>query len=85
MKNFTYVIKDQLGIHARPAGLLSREAQKYESKITIRKGEKEVMASQLLMLMGLGVKQGEEIEITVEGRDEDQAYEAIVAFVEGNL
>ena len=33
MRNFQYVIKDEVGIHARPAGLLVKEAKKYESKI----------------------------------------------------
>lgn len=85
MKQFTYVIKDELGIHARPAGELSKEAKKYESKVKIKKGEKEVLATQLLMLMGLGVKKGEEVEFSIEGADEETAYEAIVGFMEANL
>ena len=39
MKNFEYTIKDELGIHARPAGMLVKEAKKYQSKITITKEE----------------------------------------------
>lgn len=85
MKKFIYVIKDELGIHTRPAGTLAKEAKKYESEITIRKGEREVRASQLLMLMGLGVKKGEEVEITIQGTDEVTAYDAIVKFMENNL
>ena len=61
MKTFKYVIKDELGIHARPAGLLAKEAKQYESKITIAKGDKTASASQLMKLMSLGVKQGDEI------------------------
>lgn len=41
MKNFEYTIKDELGIHARPAGMLVKEAKKYQSKITITKTEKQ--------------------------------------------
>lgn len=85
MKSFNYVIQDELGIHARPAGLLAKEAKKYESAIKIGKGEKEVAASQLLMLMGLGVKKGEEVTVRVEGADEDTAYDAILAFFNEHL
>lgn len=85
MKKFNYVIKDNLGIHARPAGLLVKEAKQYESIIKIKKGEKEVTATQLMMLMGLGVKHADEVEITVSGQDEDAAYEAMEAFFRNNL
>ena len=40
MKEFMYTVKDEQGIHARPAGMLAKEAKKYESKITIYKDEK---------------------------------------------
>ena len=42
MKSFEYTVKDELGIHARPAGMLVKEAKKYESKITITKEGKTV-------------------------------------------
>lgn len=45
MKEFTYTIKDEQGIHARPASILAKEAKKYESSITISKGEKSRMLS----------------------------------------
>lgn len=85
MKNFHYIIKDELGIHARPAGLLAKMAKKFESAIEIRKGEKNVQASQLLMLMSLGVKKGDEVSVTISGADEETAFEALKAFFEKNL
>lgn len=85
MKTFNYVIRDELGIHARPAGLLAKIAKKYESSIEIRKGEKNVQASQLLLLMSLGVKKSQEIQIAIEGTDEAAAYEEIKDFFEKNL
>ncbi|MGN0346655.1 MAG: HPr family phosphocarrier protein [Lachnospiraceae bacterium] len=85
MKQFNYVIKDEVGIHARPAGLLAKEAKKYASKITIAKGDKSAEATKLMALMSLGVKCGEEITVTVEGEDEDAAVNEIKAFFEGNL
>lgn len=85
MKKFDYTIKDEVGIHARPAGLLVKEAKKYESRITVTKDSKSAEASKLMALMGLGVKCGETVEIAVEGADEEAAYEGIKAFFEANL
>ena len=85
MKSFTYTIKDEVGIHARPAGLLVKEAKKYESKISIVKDGKSAVASKLMALMGLGVKCGDTVEVTVEGGDEDAAFDGIKAFIEANL
>ena len=55
MKEFTYTIKDEQGIHARPASILAKEAKKYESSITISKGEKTVDVTRLMAVMGLCV------------------------------
>ncbi len=85
MKKFEYVVKDEVGIHARPAGLLVKEAKKYESKITISKDGKSAEATKLMAVMGLGVKCGQSVEVSVEGGDEDAALEAIKAFFEANL
>lgn len=85
MKNFNYTITDEIGIHARPAGLLAKEAKKYSSKITIHTGDKSAEATKLMALMQLGVKGGQTIEVTVEGEDEATAVEEIKAFFEQNL
>ncbi len=85
MKNFSYVITDEVGIHARPAGLLVKEAKKYQSKITVDKGGKKAEATKLMVLMGLGVKCGDTVEVEVSGEDEDTAYEGIKKFFEENL
>lgn len=85
MKKFEYVVKDEVGIHARPAGLLVKEAKKYESKITISKDGKSAEATKLMAVMGLGVKCGQSVEVAVEGADEDAAFEGIKDFFETNL
>ena len=56
MGSFHYVIKDEIGIHARPAGMLAKMAKGFDSAVTITKGEKTVDASKLMAVMGLGVK-----------------------------
>lgn len=85
MKSFNYVIKDEVGIHARPAGLLAKEAKKYASVITIIKGEQSAVATKLMAVMSLGVKCGEEVTIQVEGEDEATACDGIKAFMESNM
>lgn len=85
MRTFGYVIKDEVGIHARPAGLLVKEAKKYESRITVSVDGKSAEATKLMALMGLGVKCGQTVEVLVEGTDEDTAWEQIKAFFEANL
>ncbi len=85
MKTFSYEIKDEIGIHARPAGLLVKEAKKYNSKIVLTVNGKNAEATKLMAIMSLGVKQGQTVEVTVEGADEDTACENIKAFFEQNL
>ncbi len=85
MKTFTYVIKDELGIHARPAGVLAKEARKYESKIRITKDGKSAEAGRLMSVMAMGVKCGDHVEVSVEGPDEEAAFEGIRTFFESNL
>ena len=85
MKSFHYVITDEVGIHARPAGMLVKEAKKYESSVMIVKGGKKVDAKKLMMLMGLGVKCQEEVTVEVEGADEETAAAALETFFKENL
>ena len=86
MMNFDYTLTDPVGIHARPAGILVKEAKKYApSKITITKGTKSADASRLMALMGLGCKGGDTITVTVEGGDETAALEAMKTFFTSNL
>ncbi len=85
MKTFDYTIKDALGIHARPAGLLVKEVGKYQSKISLTKDGKTVDAARLMAVMSLGVKQGQTITVTAEGDDEEAAASEIQAFLEANL
>ena len=85
MRNFQYVIKDEVGIHARPAGLLVKEAKKYESKITLTKDGKSAEVTKLMAVMGLGVKCGQTVDVSVEGADEEIACEAVKTFFEADL
>lgn len=86
MKEFKYTITDPVGIHARPAGLLVKEVKKHARTITIvNKDGKAADAKKLLALMGLGIRQGDEVTVKVEGDDEADAAAAIEAFLKANL
>ena len=82
MKTFEYTIKDELGIHARPAGMLVKEAKNFASECTITKDGKTKKLTQLMMLMSLGVKQGDTVTVAANGEDEDAAIETLKAFFE---
>lgn len=86
MKEFTYVIKDPLGIHARPAGMLAKKAKSYtDTAVSIAANGKSANAGQLMKLMSLGVKQGTEITVTCDGANEAEAAAGIQQFLEENL
>lgn len=85
MMMFDYVIKDELGIHARPAGLIVKEATQFSSVITLQKGEKKADAKKIFSLMGLGAKQSDTITITCEGEDEAAVYETLKQLFETSL
>lgn len=85
MREFKYVIRDAEGIHARPAGELVKAAKEFACSITITKDGKSGDCKKIFGLMGLGVKQGNEVIFTFEGTDEDAAYEAVSRFVQEKL
>ncbi|MBR2292697.1 MAG: HPr family phosphocarrier protein [Clostridia bacterium] len=77
MRSFSYTVKDEVGIHARPAGLIAKKAKEYESAVTIEKDGRAVKATGLVAIMGLAVKKGDTVTVRVEGRDEDEAADAL--------
>ena len=85
MKSFNYTITDPVGIHARPAGLLVKEAKQNDSTITITKDGKSADAKKLMALMSLGVKQGDTVEVSVEGGDEGTVAANMEGFFKNNL
>ena len=86
MKQFTYTITDPVGIHARPAGLLAKAAKALDSTVTIARADgKSAHATKLMALMGLGIKQGGTVTVTVEGGNEDASAAAMEQFFQDNL
>ena len=85
MRSFEYTITDEVGIHARPAGELAKKAKEYQSVVTIAKGEKKAEAKKLMAVMGLSIKKGDTVTVTIEGEDEDTAALEMEKFFPANL
>lgn len=81
MKTATLVIKNETGLHARPAATVINKAKEFESKLTVRKGNKEVNLKSMISLLSLGICKGEEIHLTAEGIDEEVAIEDLSTFI----
>ncbi|MCM1106957.1 MAG: HPr family phosphocarrier protein [Blautia sp.] len=85
MKEFKYVIRDEMGIHARPAGELVKAAAKYPCAVKIEKDGREVDAKRIMGVMSLGVKCGMEITLKTDGEQEEEAIAELSKFLEENL
>ena len=86
MKEFSYVLKDPDGIHARPAGELVKLAKSFApTTVTIGKGEKSGNATKIFAVMGLGAKQGDTVTFKIEGDNEETAAAEIEKFMNANL
>lgn len=87
MKQFTYTITDPVGIHARPAGMLAKAAKALDSTVTVTKadGSKSAAATKLMAIMGMGIKTGETVTVTVEGGNEEANAAAMEQFFKENL
>lgn len=86
MKQFQYIITDPIGIHARPAGLLVKAAKELDSTVTVEKvGGTSTVATKLMAVMGLGVKGGDTVTVTIEGGNEEASLQAMEQFFKENL
>jgi phosphocarrier protein HPr len=71
------VIKNKLGIHARPAALLVQTANNFSSSITIEKDGQKVNGKSIMGIMMLAAEHGSTLVLTVDGSDEEKAISAI--------
>lgn len=85
MQEFTYIIQDPLGLHARPAGILVKEAAKYESVITLEREGTTANAKSIIQVMRMAVKNGEKVKISCCGEDEVAAETALKSVLQTNL
>ena len=86
MKKFAYTIQEANGVHARPAGLPVKAAKALDSTITLETAAgRSAAATRLMAVMGLGIKQGDTVTVTVEGGDEEASTAAMEKFFSENL
>lgn len=85
MTSFNYIITDEVGIHARPAGMLVKEAKNFGSKLILESNGKKVELTKLMALMTLGIKKGDEVTIVAEGDDEEEAILKLEKLFKENL
>ena len=85
MKEFKYTITDPEGIHARPASELVKAAKQFASTIKLTKDGKSGDCKKIFTVMGLAVKCGQEVTVTIEGEDEEAAFAAISQFLKDNM
>ena len=85
MKSFEYVIKDPVGMHAGPAAVLAKLVKESMTDVIITANGKSVDASQLMLVMGMGIKMGTKINVTIEGVKEEEAEEKLKEFFESRL
>ena len=85
MKEFSYVITDAEGIHARPAGQLVKLAAGFASDITLEKEGKTADAKRIFAVMGLAAKKGQTLTVRIQGPDEEQAAKTLETFLKDNM
>lgn len=79
------VVKNESGLHARPAGILAQAAMKCSSNVFILVGERKVQVKSILNLMAAGIKCGTEIELQCDGENEEQELKTLVDLIESGL
>lgn len=79
------VVKNETGIHARPAGLIVREASKFKSNLTLIKDDKEYNAKSIMSLMTMAAACGQEITVRADGEDEEEALARISEIIMSGL
>ena len=85
MKQSKVTVTSASGLHARPAGLLCGLAQKFGADIYIEKDGKSINGKSIMGILSLGTSKGDELVISAEGQDEQEAVSAIVELFETKL
>ena len=78
-------VKNQVGLHARPATFFIQKANEFKSSIWVEKEDRRVNAKSLLGVLSLGIMGGTEIRTIAGGVDEEQAVNALVALVDSGF
>jgi len=76
------ILKNRIGLHARPAAIFVKKARNYDSEIIIKKGIQEANGKSIISIMALGAMRGDELIILTKGSDEDKCIVELSALLE---
>lgn len=85
MPEITLAIRNDVGLHARPAALFVQTAQRFQADIRVRKGEREGNAKSIRAVLGLAVSPNDEVTVRAEGLDAEAALQALEQLVASNF
>ncbi|MFX0208839.1 MAG: HPr family phosphocarrier protein [Candidatus Hodarchaeota archaeon] len=78
---FSAVLKNRVGLHARPAALFVRTAKKFQSEIRVEKSGKQADAKKILGVLGLGAEKGDKITVYIDGPDAKEVKEILLSMI----
>lgn len=85
MKTLIVTLKNETGLHARPASLLTECVNKFESEIMVKKDENTYNPSSMMSLLSMEAGSGTELTFTIDGSDEDLAFAALKKLIENEI
>lgn len=85
MVQFDYTIKEEMGLHARPAGVMVKELKPLSCNVTITCGTRKADAKKMFALMAMAVKCGETVTVTIDGENEEKVKDGLVKFFQENF
>lgn len=85
MKEQTFTVTAETGVHARPATILVNKAGQYSSEVEITYSGKTVNLKSIMGVMSLGVPAGAEVKVSVDGNDEEEALKGIAEVIKEYL
>ncbi len=75
-------VKNKQGLHARPAAMFVQIANKYDSRVTVRRNDEEVNGKSIMGILMLGAEEGSQIILEVEGNDADLAISELEKIID---
>ena len=75
-------VKNEVGLHARPATFFIQKANEFKSSIWVEKEERKVNAKSLLGVLSLGIMKGTTVTLIADGSDEKEAVDALAELIE---
>jgi len=85
MRKFSYILTNGAAMHSKAMNLLSREAAKFRSRISLSDGEQDALASEPQSVLNMYMRSGSRVTVTIEGIDEEAAVAAMQDYFVTNM